>query len=416
MQPIDRCHEPGRSLALDEALSRLLDNLSPLAETEILPLGQGLGRVLAEDVFAPFDLPPFANSAMDGYAFKHADLDGQPDAELALIGSSFAGRPFVGRVETGQCVRIFTGAAMPEGADSVVKQEDVAAQENRIRINHRPAAHANVRPAGDEIQAGACLLRRGKKLNAADVGLLASAGCAAIPVMRRLRVAFFSTGDELRPLGETLGLGQIHDSNRYLLQGLLADPAFATLDLGAVPDDPQRLRDILLDASRRADAIVTTGGVSVGEADFITGLLAELGRVEFWKVAIKPGKPFAFGKIGPAWLFGLPGNPVAVAVTYLQLVKPALLKLIGAQGEMPIRLTATARTVLKKAPGRTEFLRGVFSQDGTGGLVVDGVAGQGSHQLLGLSRANCFIVLPADVTAVNPGESVKIELFSASLL
>ena len=215
----------------------------------------------------------------------------------------------------------------------------------------------------------------------------------------------------MRPVGAALGPGQIYDSNRYTLHGLLTDPAIDMLDFGVVADDPAALRRVLLEAGAQADAIITTGGVSVGDADFVTPALAELGRVEFWKVAVKPGKPFAFGKIGPAWLFGLPGNPVAVVVTFLQLVRPALLRLMGAPAARPPRLKASSRSALKKSPGRMEFQRGVFGPDGAGGLIVESVGGQGSHQLSGLCRANCFIVLPTDTAAVQPGDVVDIEPF-----
>jgi len=414
MEHTDRCAEPARSLALDTALGRILAALSPVEGIENIPLKQALGRILAADLAAPFDLPPFANSAMDGYALRHADIANSANAALAVVGAAFAGRPYAGTVETGQCVRIFTGAALPAGADSVAIQEDAILEDGHIRLTRPVASRANVRPAGDEIHAGGRLLERGRRLDAAGLGLLASAGCAEIPVMRKLRVAFFSTGDELRPLGEPLGHGQIHDSNRYALHALMSDPAIEAFDLGAVRDDPAALRQTLLEASRLADAIITTGGVSVGDADFVTPALAELGRVEFWKVAIKPGKPFAFGKIGPAWLFGLPGNPVAVMVTFLQLVRPALRRLAGARDQPPLRLKAVSHSALKKSPGRMEFQRGLFGPDGAGGLAVEGVEGQGSHQLLGMSRANCFIVLPTESAGVKPGDAVDIEPFADS--
>lgn len=411
MQPTDRCAEPARSLSLDEALTRVLAAVPALAGTENVPLLQALGRVLAEDLTAPFDLPPFANSAMDGYALRHADIAGNLEAALQVIGASFAGRPYSGRVEAGQCVRIFTGAALPEGADSVAMQEDVAVEDGRIRLNRPLSAGANVRPAGDEVPAGGLLLAHGRRLNAADLGVLASAGFAEAPVTRRLRVAHFSTGDELEPVGKALEFGQIHDSNRYVLHGLLASPAIEAMDLGVVRDDPARVRQALSNAAESADAIITSGGVSVGEADFVTAALAELGRVEFWKVAVKPGKPLVFGRIGQAWLFGLPGNPVAVMVTFLHLARPALLKMMGATPSPPLRLKAKSLSALKKPPGRLEFQRGVFGPDGKGGLVVEGVAGQGSHQLLGTSRANCFIVLPPHNAGVAAGDSVDIEPF-----
>ncbi len=411
MECPDRCAEPANSLTLEEAQARIRECVPPLSDVEDVPLKQARGRVLAESLTAPFDLPPFPNSAMDGYAFHHAGISNHADASLTVIGTSFAGKPYDGVPGPRECVRIFTGAAIPTGADTVIMQEDVIRETDNIRLAKTVTALANVRPAGDEIGCGECLLEQGKVLQAADLGVLASAGFAKATVTRRLRVAFFSTGDELRPVEEPLDFGQIHDSNRYLLHGLLDDPAIAAIDRGVVPDDAAAVKQALLDASQQADVIISTGGVSVGDADFVTSALAELGRVEFWKVAVKPGKPFAFGRIGPAWFFGLPGNPVAVMVTFRLLVRPALLRMIGAQARPPLRLRAICRSRLKKAPGRLEFQRGQFEADGEGGFTVIGLAGQGSHQLLGMSRANCLIVLGAGNAGVKPGDSVEIEPF-----
>jgi molybdopterin molybdotransferase len=252
-------------------------------------------------------------------------------------------------------------------------------------------------------------------LQAADLGLLASAGFSTVPVIRKLKLAFFSTGDELRPVGEALDYGQIYDSNRYLLHALLADPAIEAIDLGVVRDDPAELHQRLRKASGQADVIITSGGVSVGDADFVTAALAELGRVEFWKVAIKPGKPFAFGRIGPAWFFGLPGNPVAVMVTFAQLVRPALLALAGGKPKPSLRLPAICRSALKKSPGRMEFQRGEYESNESGGLAVCASTAQGSNLLLGMSQANCFIVLPPECAGVNPGDRVEIEPFADGL-
>lgn len=411
MELPDSCAEPSRSLSLAEALARILGSVAPVAEQDNLSLEQALGRVLADDVFAPFDLPPFPNSAMDGYALRHQDIKGAVESGLHVMGTSFAGRPYPGVVEAGQCVRIFTGAAMPAGADTVVMQENVRREDGRIWLARPLGLGANVRLAGDEIHRGECLLTKGRRMLAADLGVLASAGLGEIAVMRKLRVAFFSTGDELKPVGEALGPGQIHDSNRYTLQGLLQSPAIEAIDLGLVCDDPAKVRQALLDASSQADVVITSGGVSVGDADFVTGALADVGRVGFWKVAVKPGKPFAFGRIGPAWFFGLPGNPVAVMVIFRQLVRPALLRLMGSEPHPPLRLTAVCMSPLKKSPGRMEFQRGVFGSDGSGGLEVEGCAEQGSHQLLGISKANCFIVLPAENAGIRPGDRVVIEPF-----
>lgn len=412
MEPSDPCALPAHFFSLEQAQARILESVAPIAGQEQVPLLQAGGRVLAESLLAPLDLPPFPNAAMDGYALRHADLAGLAKARtFAVIGTSLAGKPYAGQVGSGECVRISTGAAIPVGADTVIMQEDVIQEGASIRIAKSPSYQANVRLAGDEIRRGERLLESGRVLQVADLGLLASAGFPVATVNRKLRVAFFSTGDELRPVGVALAPGQIYDSNRYLLHGLLHEPAIEAVDLGVVADDPVAVKRALLEAAQQADAIITTGGVSVGDPDFVTAALAELGQVGFWKVAIKPGKPFAFGRIGPAWLFGLPGNPVAVMVTFRQLVQPALRHMTGAFAKAPLRLTAICRSALKKARGRMEFQRGEFMADGTGGFAVTGFAGQGAHQLLGMSRANCFIILPKDSAGVSPGDSVEIEPF-----
>lgn len=416
MEHTDHCAEPALSFTLDSALARMSAVITPLDEVESMALDLALGRVLAGEVCSPLELPPFPNSAMDGYALRQADLVEAAAGGLVEIGTAYAGIPFVGVAGPGECVRIFTGAAMPDGTDTVAMQEDATKINGRIRLAKPLAPRANVRPAGDEIHCGGRLMTAGKRLQAADLGLLASAGLSTVEVVRKIRVAYFSTGDELRPLGVALDYGQIYDSNRQMLRALLAEPAIEAVDLGVVPDQPEAVRDKLRQASTEVDVIISSGGVSVGDADFVTAALAELGRVEFWKLAIKPGKPLAFGRIGPAWFFGLPGNPVAVLVTFLQLVRPALARLMGQPVQRPLRLPALSRSTLKKAPGRMEFQRGVCGLDDDGVLTVTGLAGQGSHQLLGMSRANCFIVLPAENAGVQVGESVLIEPFAASFL
>ncbi len=409
MEQAERCAESVSSFTMEEAQARIRESVTPISGVEDVPLKQARGRILAVNLMAPFDLPPFPNSAMDGYALRHGDIAGQMEACLTIIGTSSAGKPYDGLLGPGECVRLFTGAAVPAGADTVIMQEDVIRDVDQIRLARTVLPHANVRPVGDEIRSGECLLERGKMLQAADLGLMASAGFPKATVTRRLRVAFFSTGDELRPVEDPLEHGQIHDSNRYLLHSLLNCPAIEAIDMGVVHDDATAVKQALLDASRQADAIISSGGVSVGEPDFVTASLAELGQVGFWKVAVKPGKPFAFGRIGQAWFFGLPGNPVAVMVTFRQLVRPALLQMMGTQPKPPLRLRAICRSPLKKSPGRMEFQRGQFKSDCEGGLAVTGFAGQGAHQLLGMSRANCLIVLPKDNAGVKPGERVEIE-------
>ncbi|BBL76348.1 molybdopterin molybdotransferase MoeA [Methylomagnum ishizawai] len=408
----DFCAEP-RTLTLESALERLVARIEPIAESETVALKPARGRILALAPASPLDLPPFANSAMDGYALRAEDSG--PQATLAVIGTAWAGQPFTGAVGRGQCVRIFTGAVLPEGADAVVMQEQVGRTDDAIQLAATVQAGANIRPQGGELQAGQALLPQGKRLEAADLGLLAAAGLAEVPVLRRIKVAILSTGDELRPVGETLAPGQIHDSNRYLLDALLAELGAEILDFGTVADDPEALRRVLLAASVQADAIVSTGGASVGEADFVVEVLRDIGQFEFWKVAIKPGKPFAYGRIGAAHCFGLPGNPVAVAVTFRQLVRPALARLMGERPRPPLRLPARCETRLRKKPGRMEFQRGLYRRGPDGAFIVTADAGQGSDRLSSLSRANCYIVLPADNAGVEPGGGVEIEPFDAFL-
>lgn len=410
----DYCAEP-RNLQLEDAKSRILSSVGQIVETENLPLKEALGRVLAEDLTAPLSLPPFANSAMDGYAFRYADLQAYSQSGLTVIGTSFAGRPFLGEIAKGQALRIFTGAAMPAGGDTVVMQEHVETSGEVIRLTRTPAKSANVRPAGDEVKQGQLLLNQGKVLQSHDLGVLSSVGSSHVSVYRPLRVAYFSTGDELRETHEALDYGQIHDSNRYILWGLLQNPAIERVDLGLVKDNPETIRKRLLEAATQADVIISSGGVSVGDADFVTGALADIGKIGLWKVALKPGKPFAFGKIGGAWFFGLPGNPVAVVVTFRQLVAPALLQLMGSEPTAPLRLPARCLNPLRKSAGRMEFQRGWFRLNEQGGLEVEGCKAQGSHQLLGLSHANCFIVLPAESNGTAPGDNVIIEPFDSAL-
>ncbi|BBL70852.1 molybdopterin molybdotransferase MoeA [Methylogaea oryzae] len=395
-------------LSLQEALGRILADIDPLPRRENLPLKAALGRVLAEDVPSPLDLPPFANSAMDGYALRAADT-AEGRSRLALVGVSWAGRPFQGAVAAGQCVRIFTGAALPEGADTVVMQEDVTAEEGGVFLQGPLKAGKNVRRAGEELRAGDIALAAGKRLGPADIALLASLGRREAAVRARPRVAFFSTGDELRGVGDPLAPGQIYDSNRYALDGLLREAGAEAIDLGVAADDPAALKALLLQASAQADLVISSGGVSVGEADFVTGALAEVGRIRLWKMAVKPGKPIAFGRIGAAWFFGLPGNPVAVMVGFRQVVRPALARLAGAEPKPPLRFGARSRQAMKKSAGRLEFQRGELERDQDGQWWVSGLAAQGSHMLTGMSRADCLIVLPAECAGVAAGDLVEVE-------
>jgi molybdopterin molybdotransferase len=404
------CAEPpSRLLTLEQARHRIRAAIRPVDGVERLPLKQARGRILAENIIAPADLPAFAGSAMDGYAVRAGDLDRYP--RLRVIGTAWAGKPFPTPLGAGECVRIFTGAPVPDLADAVIPQEDVARQGDEIAVRGRVGEGEHVRSRGDEALEGDLVLAAGRRLTPEDLGLIATLGIPEVMVRCRPRVAFLTTGSELRAVGEPLAFGQIHDSNRYLLEGLLAELGVESIDLGTVRDDREALREALSEAAELADAIVTTGGASVGDADLLVEILDEIGHVEFWKVALKPGKPFVFGRVGRSFLFGLPGNPVSALVTFRQLARPGLWQLMGASAVPPLRLKAVCTGRLGKQPGRAEFRRGVYRLAENGNLVVTALAKQGSHQLTALSSANCFIVLPVESSGVETGQSVEIEPF-----
>src|SRR4051812_40656535 len=376
------------ALHVDKAREGIRACIAPVAETEKIVIRDALNRVLAQDIVPAINVPSHDNSAMDGYAVRFADLSG--DTELQETGTALAGKPFTGNLNRGQCVRVMTGAVMPEGADTVVVQEIVRREGQRIVIPAGQKKGQNVRYAGEDLKTGVPVLQPGKILRPADLGLVASLGIGQVEVKRRLRVAFFATGDELASIGTPLKAGEIYDSNRYTLHGMLARLGVEIFDLGVVRDDPAALEAAFLKAAKRADVIVTTGGVSVGEADFVKQLMARLGEVLFWKIAMRPGRPMAFGKINNSYLFGLPGNPVAVMVTFYQFVRDALLHLAGASGFEPPMAHAIAAEKLRKVPGRTEYQRGVVFREG-GQWKVRATGQQGSGVLRSMSEANCFI-------------------------
>ncbi|EKP0258960.1 molybdopterin molybdotransferase MoeA [Aeromonas sobria] len=400
-------------LPLSDALQGMLEQLACCCDSEQLPLPEALGRVLASDIASPLAVPPFDNSAMDGYAVRLADLAiGTP---LIMAGKAFAGQPYQGEWSAGHCVRIMTGAPVPTGTDAVVMQEETQADGDRITFLCKPTVGQNIRLAGSDIDKGACVLPAGTRLTPREMPLLASLGVATVAVRRPLKVAIFSTGDELKPVGTPLAHGDIYDSNRYGVRAMLARMGCNCLDLGIIPDDPAQLRAAFILADKEADVLITTGGVSVGEADFTKQLLDELGEIGFWKLAIKPGKPFAFGRLPRAWFFGLPGNPVSAMVTFDQLVQPALAKLAGQQFVRPLQLQAIAAEPLKKSPGRLDFQRGMLSQ-GPNGLEVRSTGSQDSAVFSSLSRANCYIVLERERGRVAAGETVTVEPFGGLLL
>jgi len=410
MREHDCCTErESQPLHLEEALDRVLKTIVPVQGAEQIPLKQALGRILATDIYSTIDLPPFQNSAMDGYAVRAEDL--RNASTLQVVGTAWAGRPYSVPLASGECVRIFTGAALPENADAVVIQEHARRKGDQIHVTEKPKPGEHIRPRGEELKAGDRLFVEGKHIGPAEIGLLASIGLPSIPVRRKLRAAFFTTGDELRSVEEPLASGEIHDSNRYVLDALLTGLGIETIDMGVVQDDKEAIRRALLEASNQADAVITSGGASVGDADFITEVMRDIGHIDFWKVAVKPGKPFAFGRINSSLFFGLPGNPVSMMVTFQQLARPALLRLMGAPTVEPLRLQAVCTNRLYKLPGRLEFQRGIYRCTSNGGYAVAGLLCQGASQITSMSLANCFIILPAENSGVEAGQTVEIEPF-----
>jgi molybdopterin molybdotransferase len=385
--------------------------LSPVTAIEQLHIRAALGRVLAGNVISPLDVPSHDNSAMDGYAVRHADLKSDGEVTLHVIGSSFAGAPFSGSLQPGSCVRIMTGGVVPAGADTIVMQEHVTASEDKVKIGAGHKLGQNLRRAGEDLKTGQIALQRGMLLRPAEIGLIASLGIGEVAVYRKLRVAFFSTGDELRSIGTPLGAGQIYDSNRYTIHGMLTRLGCEVIDMGVVRDDPALIEQAFGTAARSADVVITSGGVSVGEADFVKALLEKLGEVVFWKIAMKPGRPLAYGRLLGAHFFGLPGNPVSVMVTFYQFVRDALLKLSGRDPVPPLpSFKVPCTSSLRKAPGRTEFQRGVLTQDASGDWSVRVTGEQGSGILRSMSEANCFIILPEAQGNVASGTMVDVQV------
>ena len=404
------CTESGGALKLAQARDILLSTVTAVEGRETLPIRASLGRVLLCDVIAPFNVPAQDNSAMDGFAARIADLTAAEN-RLALIGMTLAGQTFSGVVGPGQAVNVMTGVSVPEGADCVVPVESARREGDFVTLPAVAKPGQNIRRAGEDLEAGKPALRAGTVIGATELGLLASLGLAEDELRRRPRIAFFSTGDELASIGRQLAPGEVYDSNRYTLHGALARLGVEALDMGVVKDEPGRLEAAFREAADQADAILTTGGVSVGEADYVKTIMSRLGEIRFWKIDLKPGRPMAFGRIGKCWLFGLPGNPVAVMVTYYQIVRDALRKL---QGVDPIAPQPTFRVEaaegFRKVAGRREFVRGLLFQ-AEGGWKVRPCGRQGSGVLSSMVEANCFIVVPEESGSVAAGDWVDVQPF-----
>lgn len=400
------------SLVVSDALNNIYNSILPITESEVVSINESLNRVLSENIVSSINVPTATNSAMDGYALHGNDIPDTGTSKLKIIGTSFAGKPYQGKVGPGECVRIMTGAVMPDETDTVIIQEHVERIADTALIDSENKPGSNVRQAGEDITIGDVILEKGMRIRPADIGLIASLGIGEVEVIRKLRIAFFSTGDELCSIGEELENGNIYDSNRYTLFGMLSELNVTIMDMGIIRDNRADLQQAFESAANQADVIITTGGVSVGEADFVKEILQETGTVNFWKVAMKPGRPLAFGQIKDALFFGLPGNPVSVMVTFYQFVKPAIRLLMSETETETVTMWVPCISNLKKRPGRVEYQRGILERDENNQWVVRKTGAQGSGILRSMSQANCFIVLPMESASVVPGTMVEVQPFS----
>lgn len=400
-------------LSVERALEQIFSALPSINDYETVNIEQAKGRTLFETIIAPFNVPLNKNSAVDGYALNSIDLLTEGIISLEVIGSAYAGKPCVDKVTDGQCIRIMTGATLPEGVDVIVMQEQVETKDNTIYIDNQHKAGQNIRLAGEDIQQGETILAPGKFITPADIGLMASLGLAEIKVQRKLKIAIASTGNEVISIGMPLSTNSVYDSNRYILYASLDRPDIEIINLGIMEDSPEALLKSFNQASHAADMIISSGGVSVGDADHTKTALIQSGQVDFWKIAIKPGRPLAFGQIGNSVFFGLPGNPVAVMVTFYQFVLPALEYMSGIK-DKALTPTLTVKTIedIRKKPGRTEIIRGVLQQDSEGIWSIKTTGKQGSGILRSMSLANAFIILEHDRDTVKAGEMVTVQPFS----
>jgi molybdopterin molybdotransferase len=423
------------SLRVDEARKAISDlvneilqeshKLNHASDIESVPLDQAINRILAEDLLSPIDVPAADNSAMDGFAFNGDCLSDNENAiTLKVVGTAYAGKPYEGKISQGQCLKIMTGALMPQGCDTVIPQElTESADDSVVSLKQNQVKRGdNRRLRGEDLAKDKAAITAGRLLRPSDLGLAASLGIAKLQVRRKLKVAILSSGNELRPLGQALDVGNIYDSNRYSLTGLLNRLNLEIIDCGIVRDDPSSLKEAFLEAASKADVLISSGGVSVGEADFTKQIMQELGDVGFWKIAMRPGRPMAFGilrSVDPSGsktlFFGLPGNPVAVMVTFYQFVRSALLQLNGANHTEPPLTQAISESAIRKKPGRTEFQRAVLGRRADGRPTVKLTGSQGAGILRSMSEANCFVILPHDQGNVAAGEWVDVALFDGLL-
>ena len=394
-------------LNVDDALRKLGDLTTPVLDTEVIPLIGSKGRVVASTIDAPMDLPPFDTSAMDGYAVHESDLN--QDRELAVIGESRAGHVYQNAAAPGTAIRIFTGAPIPRGTSAVVIQEDVERNGDQIRFRASLEIGENIRRRGHDIAKTQLLAKAGDRLDAYKISWLAACGVTNLSAVRRIRVALFSTGDELIDPGTPLGPGQIYDANRTALRELLSERPVEVLDLGALPDDPHAINRALETAAKAADVVVTSGGVSVGDADYVKDVVAQAGSLDFWKIALKPGKPLAVGRVGKALFFGLPGNPVSTIITYLLFVAPTIDRLCGMSDNTPHRLPAILQETIEHHQGRREYVRGVFRTNDDR-VTVSPTGDQSSNRLATFANANCLIVVPEQTDDIKAGSVVDIVL------
>lgn len=404
----DCCSVPGL-LAFENALENMLSQITPVTQTLTLPITQVLNYVLSQDIASPLNVPNHDNSAMDGYAFAIESL--AQGNTLTLVGRSMAGAPFQGECQLGECIRIMTGAKMPECCNSVEMQENVQVDANNITFLKKKTSGSHVRKAGEDIQLGQEVFNQGRKLSAVDIGILASLGVSEVNVYRKLKVALIATGDELKLPGQALNSGDIYESNSFVLRGMLENLHVDVIDFGVIEDDFEAIKAAFCSADSQADAVISSGGVSVGDADYTKTVLDDLGKIGFWKIAMKPGKPFAFGKLPNSVFFGLPGNPVSALVTFHQLAIVALTKMQNAQPLKRTNLQVTCISDLQKFPGRMDFQRGILSVNEQGENIVKSTGSQGSGVLSSLARANCFIILPTEQGKVAAGEKVQVQLF-----